>query len=153
MSGDGCTAGCVLEFCGDGTANNKVEQCDDGNSVALDGCTNCTYDCGNNVIDTTAGEECDDGNRVDNDGCSASCLNEKKASYQAAIGVGLGVSAVGLVGVVGGTAATSASTGVSASLVGVNPIPAPVVSHVPHMPPVHPTNVPNGVAHGFHLKK
>lgn len=83
MSGDGCSASCIIEFCGDGIKNNVNEQCDNGNSSAStssnssnDGCTNCQINCGNGVVDT--GEECDDGNTVDGDGCSAACLKENK---------------------------------------------------------------------------
>ncbi len=42
--GDGCTAACLDEFCGDGTVNDAPN------------------------------EECDDGNNDDGDGCSANCL-------------------------------------------------------------------------------
>lgn len=151
VSGDGCTQDCKLEYCGDGTTNNNgAEQCDDGNNVALDGCTNCTYDCGNGNLDPN--EECDDGNRVDNDGCSSKCLLEKKESYKAAIGVGLGVSAVGLVGVVGGTIGSTAASGVSSSLVGVAPMPVPVpvpAGPVGISPPMGHVHVPHGhVPHG-----
>ncbi len=52
---DGC-ANCILTYCGDGwiqspngqgtggPANNGYEQCDDGNTVPGDGCTNCKND-------------------------------------------------------------------------------------------------------------
>lgn len=66
----------MKEYCGDGIVNNIVEQCDDGNNVADDGCTNCVKDCGNGVLQT--GEECDDGNTVSGDGCSSTCLKENK---------------------------------------------------------------------------
>lgn len=40
VDGDGCTAGCELEFCGDGVINNGGrESCDDGNSGDGDGCS------------------------------------------------------------------------------------------------------------------
>ena len=45
-NGDGCSALCVTEFCGDGTRQSGL------------------------------GEECDDGNNVDGDGCSAACTSE-----------------------------------------------------------------------------
>lgn len=39
-SGDGCTSGCLDEYCGDGTVNdNGAEQCDDGGTTAGDGCS------------------------------------------------------------------------------------------------------------------
>ncbi len=57
--------------------NGKVEAgeaCDDGNSVAGDGCeADCTVTpvCGNGTIET--GEACDDGNATSGDGCEANC--------------------------------------------------------------------------------
>jgi cysteine-rich repeat protein len=43
ISGDGCDALCVIEFCGDGIVNNIIEECDDGNLVGGDGCeADCT---------------------------------------------------------------------------------------------------------------
>lgn len=134
VSGDGCSAGCVIEYCGDGITNNVDEQCDSGpssnNSSSSSnssnstngGCTNCKLNCGNGVLDS--GEECDDGNTVDGDGCSSQCLTENQPSYKAALGVGLGVSAVALVGVVAGTAAAPAGAGVASSLIGVQPMTA-----------------------------
>jgi cysteine-rich repeat protein len=91
--------------CGDNVINpdpapGPAEECDDGNTVADDGCdANCQSECGNGVLngaeecDTSgesatcdddctnvacgddnvneaAGESCDDGNTVDGDGCS-----------------------------------------------------------------------------------
>lgn len=38
VSGDGCDANCVTEFCGDGIVNGGTERCDDGNGVSGDGC-------------------------------------------------------------------------------------------------------------------
>ncbi|MFA5625200.1 MAG: DUF4215 domain-containing protein, partial [Bradymonadales bacterium] len=63
--------------CGNGVLD-PGEECDDGNKVANDGCTNCKLDtelCGNGELD--AGEVCDDGNRVSGDGCSADCLSDE----------------------------------------------------------------------------
>jgi cysteine-rich repeat protein len=71
--------------CGDGVADPETEQCDDGNAVGADGCTNaCTLPrpdagivaieagpasfCGDGVVDD--GEACDDGNDDPFDGCS-----------------------------------------------------------------------------------
>jgi cysteine-rich repeat protein len=52
------------------------EACDDGNTVAHDGCSAaCQIElpvCGNGVVE--AGEECDDGNTVNGDGCSSVCF-------------------------------------------------------------------------------
>ena len=64
-------------FCG----NNIVEpgeECDDGNFVSWDGCSDiCKFEaaiCGNGI--TEAWEECDDGNTNNWDGCSNICKNE-----------------------------------------------------------------------------
>jgi MYXO-CTERM domain-containing protein len=78
--------------CGDGVLD-AGEQCDDGNDVGGDGCTEecvvedgwgcdgepsaCAFLCGNGVYDD--GEQCDDGNDADGDGCSASCEIERLA--------------------------------------------------------------------------
>ena len=60
--------------CGDGTLDSG-EECDDGNIVDADACTNACEDniCGDGFLNTT-GEECDDGNIVDGDGCSSTCI-------------------------------------------------------------------------------
>ena len=74
--GDGCSATCVIEFCGDGILQSSSETCDDGNNMDGDGCAgNCGSDesCGNGVLDSAAGEACDDGNATDGDGCQANC--------------------------------------------------------------------------------
>lgn len=62
--------------CGDSVLDMQ-EQCDDGNDVADDGCTDCRYDgvCGNGKTEDPP-EECDDGNKADGDGCSSICQNE-----------------------------------------------------------------------------
>lgn len=62
-------------ICGDGNLD-AGEQCDDGNSIDDDACSNsCTPNnnpfCGDGHVDP--GEECDDGNNNDNDSCSNSC--------------------------------------------------------------------------------
>jgi cysteine-rich repeat protein len=42
-NGDGCSAACGNEFCGDNVVNNVTEQCDDGNFIDGDGCdSDCT---------------------------------------------------------------------------------------------------------------
>ncbi|PIR53350.1 hypothetical protein COU76_01620, partial [Candidatus Peregrinibacteria bacterium CG10_big_fil_rev_8_21_14_0_10_49_10] len=42
-NGDGCTASCIIEDCGDGIVQG-IEQCDDGNAVNNDGCqNNCRF--------------------------------------------------------------------------------------------------------------
>jgi cysteine-rich repeat protein len=60
-------------FCGDGIRNGG-EECDDGNTVDNDACTNLcavTSGCGDGRLD--AGEQCDDDNLTAGDGCSATC--------------------------------------------------------------------------------
>jgi len=62
--------------CGDATVETG-EECDDGNTVAGDGCSpTCEREprCGDGILDD--GEECDDGNTKSDDGCSATCLLE-----------------------------------------------------------------------------
>ena len=77
-SGDGCSATCVGEFCGDGTVQSALgEECDDGNNASGDGCSGtCTLEsiCGNGVLES--GEACDDGNTDPGDGCNATCQEE-----------------------------------------------------------------------------
>jgi cysteine-rich repeat protein len=63
--------------CGNGTLEGG-EDCDDGNTIAGDGCSPaCRFEvCGNGIVDP--GEECDDGNTTDGDGCSATCQREPR---------------------------------------------------------------------------
>jgi len=100
---ESCFANCVNDTvpyqsncystCGDGrnTRNEGNEECDDGNTVSLDGCDSqckieigwycgygggepCWTHCGDAVL---AGlEECDDGNLLSGDGCDKMCRNE-----------------------------------------------------------------------------
>jgi len=73
--GDGQT--CALGICGDGILETGLgEECDDGNTVAGDGCSAiCTVEeCGNGTLDS--GETCDDGNTAPGDGCDESCMTE-----------------------------------------------------------------------------
>ncbi|MBZ0231100.1 MAG: proprotein convertase P-domain-containing protein, partial [Deltaproteobacteria bacterium] len=63
-------------YCGNG-APDPGEDCDDGNTVDDDACSNTCQladGCGDGNID--AGEVCDDDNRVAGDGCSATCQLE-----------------------------------------------------------------------------
>ena len=80
--------------CGDGIVYG-TEQCDDGNTVAGDGCsTTCRFEfCGDGVIQSARGESCDDGNTTSGDGCSATCVSEA-ATCAADISLG-SVAAVG----------------------------------------------------------
>jgi cysteine-rich repeat protein len=106
VSGDGCSAQCQLEVCGNGVLD-PGEQCDDGNQIGGDGCSaqcqlevcgngildpgeqcdfggetafcdsDCTVPvCGDGLVNPAAGEQCDDGNAVSGDGCSAQCQLE-----------------------------------------------------------------------------
>jgi len=80
--GSFCTEQCTWQqrtiprnFCGDGNLNPLAEQCDDGNRVSGDGCSDMceveAIECGNERVE--AGEECDDGNLIDCDDCSSIC--------------------------------------------------------------------------------
>ncbi len=74
-----CRSNCLLGRCGDAIVDTG-ELCDDGNSIATDGCTpDCDSNvmCGNSYIDFLMGEECDDGDNESGDGCSASCWVER----------------------------------------------------------------------------
>ncbi len=64
--------------CGNSTLDSS-EQCDDGNTVNGDGCSDqCQLEnpqlCGNGTVNP--GEQCDDGNTADGDGCNSTCQNE-----------------------------------------------------------------------------
>ncbi|MDP2340844.1 MAG: hypothetical protein Q8O67_07800 [Deltaproteobacteria bacterium] len=69
-----CVRGaCVAARCGDGLSGDP-EECDDGNDVDGDACTNsCTEAvCGDGVVQLGV-DPCDDGNDVDGDGCDGDC--------------------------------------------------------------------------------
>jgi cysteine-rich repeat protein len=61
--------------CGDGVVQDPQEQCDDGNTVATDGCTDAckTATCGDGIVRAGV-EDCDDQNADDFDGCRQDCL-------------------------------------------------------------------------------
>ena len=66
--------------CGDNMVDG-MEQCDDGNTMACDGCSDmCMTEaglvCGDNTLNTVCGEQCDDGNTMACDGCSDMCVTE-----------------------------------------------------------------------------
>jgi cysteine-rich repeat protein len=70
-----CNAGaCSASRCGDGIVSTG-EQCDDGNAIDTDDCTNaCRFAaCGDGFSQASSGEECDDRNTVSGDGCSNTC--------------------------------------------------------------------------------
>ncbi|MFH0899633.1 MAG: DUF4215 domain-containing protein [Pseudomonadota bacterium] len=68
-TGAGCSAsGTAATACGNG-AREEGEECDDGNTVASDGCVACRLAfCGDGSVQAGA-EECDDGNGVTTDAC------------------------------------------------------------------------------------
>lgn len=59
--------------CGDGVVDETFEDCDDGNNVGGDGCSEiCRNElCGNGIVEN--GEECDDDNDNDMDLCTSNC--------------------------------------------------------------------------------
>jgi len=77
----------LVTFCGDGlrmipNSQGVNEECDDGNSLNTDQCTNsCTRTfCGDGIVQNLnwegLSEECDDSKTVSGDGCSSQCLQE-----------------------------------------------------------------------------
>ena len=60
--------------CGDGIVEGD-EQCDDGNEIDTDACTNlCTEAvCGDGIV-WDDNEICDDGNEIEGDGCNSDCV-------------------------------------------------------------------------------
>lgn len=62
-----------LPDCGDGIQDG-AEECDDGNGIDNDSCTNaCTLPvCGDGIVQ--AGEDCDDGGNENGDGCLSDCV-------------------------------------------------------------------------------
>ncbi len=61
-----------VPVCGNGSVE-PGEECDDGNRIANDYCSNaCVFSrCGDGILNV--GEECDDGNETQNDNCSNTC--------------------------------------------------------------------------------
>ncbi len=71
--------------CGDGILSVfGTEQCDDANTVALDGCdATCQLEfCGDNIVNDAGAEECDDGNTTGLDGCDPRCRSENALSVE-----------------------------------------------------------------------
>ncbi|MCY1069996.1 DUF4215 domain-containing protein [Nannocystis sp. RBIL2] len=71
-----CRTDCTLNRCGDGKVHTGVEECDDGNVVDNDGCTNaCTSPgCGDGIIN--ADDACDGGtdfNNIPGGPCTPDC--------------------------------------------------------------------------------
>ncbi|HEX3761505.1 MAG TPA: DUF4215 domain-containing protein, partial [Kofleriaceae bacterium] len=78
-SGDGCSATCTFEHCGNGVVD-AGEECD-GLTGAQPCSPTCHQErCGNGILDNDPAnsvvEQCDDGNILDNDGCSHDCKRE-----------------------------------------------------------------------------
>lgn len=79
-SGDTDTTGTPDDFdeggagCGNGEVDDG-EECDDGNEVADDSCTNACMSprCGDGIVQLGVGEVCDDGGIEPGDGCTISC--------------------------------------------------------------------------------
>ncbi len=74
-NGDGCSATCKLEYCGN-LVLDPGELCDDGNKLSGDGCSSdckSKETCGNGIVDVAKGEKCDDGNTQNGDACNANC--------------------------------------------------------------------------------
>ena len=64
---------CARPLCGDGIVQ-PAEDCDDGNDINTDECTNecASPRCGDGIVYDGI-EECDDGNTIDTDGCTNAC--------------------------------------------------------------------------------
>jgi cysteine-rich repeat protein len=84
QTGGVCDAGLACEqnlchsiTCGDGHVD-QGEECDDGNTVNTDACTNACKKatCGDGIVETGV-EQCDDGNTVNTDGCTNTCTLPK----------------------------------------------------------------------------
>ena len=74
-SGDGCSALCVVEFCGDGLVNDVTETCEPPSTATCEAdCTVRTPLCGDGFV--TFPETCEDGNTLGGDGCAANCQIE-----------------------------------------------------------------------------
>jgi len=69
--------------CGDGV-RDRGEQCDDGNNLMGDGCSEaCRIEfCGDGILQPTFEmETCDDGNNINKDGCDSGCKIETECFY------------------------------------------------------------------------
>ncbi|NMB47871.1 DUF4215 domain-containing protein, partial [Candidatus Kuenenbacteria bacterium] len=75
LPGSACNQDCTsyIPFCGDGIVNQLAEQCDDGNTINNDSCTNACLNpvCGDGIVNNQ--EECDDGNQDNTDSCLNTC--------------------------------------------------------------------------------
>lgn len=76
-TGGSSDASAAAPRCGDGVVNQSSEDCDDGNLVDTDGCSNgCVIACVCGDLVLCPAEQCDDGNLVSGDGCSDQCVTE-----------------------------------------------------------------------------
>jgi len=136
MAGTGGTGGSAV-VCGNGFVEGD-EACDDmGESATCnDDCT--LAECGDGVLNVTAGEECDDGNTVAGDGCGPTCLLPPAALfngtyfYQALAGnfpVPTGYSWWGDVAADGVSQITGGTLGWNDGAGGIFTGPAPAVSY------------------------
>jgi len=80
-AGDGCSASCTSERCGDGVVTPSLgEECD----ATASNCLNCKWlYCGDTILTAALGEDCDDGNVRRGDGCSENCRREVATSSTA----------------------------------------------------------------------
>ncbi|MBU2104531.1 MAG: DUF4215 domain-containing protein [Nanoarchaeota archaeon] len=68
-----------IPVCGDSIIQEEIgEECDDGNTISEDGCSNqCIVEyCGDGIVQEGIGETCDDGALQNGDGCSNQCIVE-----------------------------------------------------------------------------
>jgi cysteine-rich repeat protein len=74
-----------LSLCGNGVQNSG-EECDDGNNIDGDSCTNAckAARCGDGVVNIAL-EQCDDGNNRDGDYCTNQCQNHTPTALQISI--------------------------------------------------------------------
>jgi cysteine-rich repeat protein len=85
-SGDGCSAACQIESCGDGVTQNGLgEQCDDGNLESYDGCSaGCIIEfCGDGIANNVPNEECDG---ADDNLCAGACQPNCTCSVPITVG-------------------------------------------------------------------
>jgi cysteine-rich repeat protein len=72
---------CLPDECGNQLVDH-FEACDDGNTIAGDGCaSDCRSNetCGNSTVDAIAHEDCDLGDTLGHDGCTSGCRAEQMA--------------------------------------------------------------------------
>jgi cysteine-rich repeat protein len=76
-----CAPNCTpVAFCGD-RLQNGPEPCDTAAQTSTCELDCRTPTCGDNTLNTLAGEACDDGNTSDGDGCSADCKSNERLVF------------------------------------------------------------------------